>query len=1055
MTIKWQKDKGLSQYLAKRLRSITLVIGILITLLCPLTLFFVESRNLNHLAAYYADALANRFHLVVAGNPGLWRFQTEKYLKSIHETAPPEHIEWIEVLDEKGNPVTFFEFFKEGGHLVKDSTGTAPILFNNQRLGTIRVGLSRQSLLKITILIGALSLIIGCGISFLAYYFPVEVVKSAEREIHEVLVKLNQNNEELEIRIQERTKELRRANESLQRAHDELEERVIERTVKLHAANQALEEDITKRKQAEEALRESEDRYRTLAESAQDAIFILDREGSFQYVNNFGLTQLGLTSEEVIGKTVRQIFLTEVAEKQMLALQAVLESGKTFSHEVKLTLPQGDRWSDAMLIPLLGQSGEVRSVMGIARDITERKRAEEQLTEAKEAADAATRAKGEFLASMSHEIRTPLNGVIGMLNLLLKGGLNEVQREYIQIANSSAESLLTIINDILDFSKIEAGKLLFEPVPFDLFRIVEDVVDMLAMKGREKGIDFMVQYEPDVPRRFIGDPSRIRQVLVNLVNNAIKFTEQGHVLIGVSSKERRDDEAVLRIVVEDTGIGIPSDRVDSLFESFTQADSSTTRRYGGTGLGLAISKRLVEMMGGTIGANSRPGVGSSFWFLLRLPLDKQTEVEWTSLTGIRRVRILIADGNDWSRRDLSNHLTHWGLSYESCVLGEDALGLLLEAKLKSNPFQIAIINYQMPDISGETLGRMIKADPEFKETILIMLTSWGQRINCRHIKEAGFVTCLISPVRPSQFLETLTMASASKGQPLSKEEALSVLPDGIVQKAAVPVSDEGPRARVLVVEDNIMNQKVAMLMLRELGCHVELVANGKEALDRVGADSFDMVFMDCEMPEMDGFEATREIRDLLGDKHIPIIAMTAYAMKGDRERCLEAGMDDYLGKPVKLEDLQEVLEQWGPKGVSRYEKGEELSRPLNGMPSTIKKEEPTGIDPKVIERLRSLAEKTDPSLLKQIFQLFMNDTRERIAALREAEAARNADGLRKPTHALQGACANIGALSMAGICQKLQILGNGLSVDGALELIEELEKEFNRVRNEIERQTGG
>lgn len=443
---------------------------------------------------------------------------------------------------------------------------------------------------------------------------------------------------------------------------------------------------------------------------------------------------------------------------------------------------------------------------------------------------------------------------------------------------------------------------------------------MMVMKTREKCFDLTVQYGPDVPRHFIGDSGRIRQVLINLVNNAIKFTHKGHVLIDVRAEEPMNEEVLLRITVEDTGIGISSDTLDALFKPFVQADASTTRRYGGTGLGLAISKRLVEMMGGTIGASSRMGEGSAFWFTLCLPLDKQ-------FTGV------------------------------AAPMAE---------KIALHP----------PAESGAT------------QTALPKTARWGRAL------------------------------------------------------------------RVLVVEDNVVNQKVTTLMLTELGCHVDLAANGREAVEMIELLPFDVVFMDCEMPEMDGFEATREIRRLQGDKHLPIIAMTAYALQGDRERCLAAGMDDYFSKPVTLEDFQTALVRWGPKEVSFLEGRLKPPASLEKAPRTVENETSSVIDPNVIARLRGLADATDPSLLTRIFHLFLSDTPERITALREAAATGDTAGLSKAAHSLRGACASIGVMGMAEICKTLESLGHGKYVDGAMALVEKLETEFNQVKVEIEREIG-
>ena len=821
--------------------------------------------------------------------------------------------------------------------------------------------------------------------------------------------------------------------------------------------------DVTERKRAEEALRESEKLYRTLIETSPDAILLADTNTNFIMVNQMAVRLYGYQNVgEMIGKTFLDHIPPEERPRLFEHFKKTLQTGNSQAMEHTALKKDGSSFPAEVNASLLVDTqGRPKGTIAIVRDITERKHTttelvnlNKQLEAAREAAEAGSHAKGEFLASMSHEIRTPLNAVIGMLGLLSTSELNGPHREYVEIARSSADSLLVIINDILDFSKIEAGKLLFEPVSFDLLRVVEETIDMMVMKTREKGLDLTVQYRPDVPRHFIGDSGRIRQVLINLVNNAIKFTHKGHVLIDVRAEEPMNEEVLLRITVEDTGIGISSDKLDSLFKPFVQADASTTRRYGGTGLGLAISKRLVEMMGGTIGASSRSGEGSAFWYTLRLPLDKEFTGVPLPLTDLSGVRVLIADSYEVDRRVLQEHLVSWGIGNDSCVSGEEVLTMLREAYAKGEPYQVALIDYQMPDIPGETLGRAIKADRVLRETVLIMLTSWKQRGHCDCIREAGFASCLSKPIRPSQLLEVLTVAWETWNQGVvHKRTVPHIRAEFLATQTALPKTARwGRPLRVLVVEDNVVNQRVTMLMLTEFGCHVDLAANGREAVEMVELLPFDMVFMDCEMPEMDGFEATGEIRRLQGDKHLPIIAMTAYALQGDRERCLAAGMDDYLSKPVKLEDFQAALERWGPKDSRSFEGRLKPPASLEKAPLTVENETSGVIDPNVIARLRVLADATDPSLLTRIFHLFLSDTPERITSLREAAATGDTAGLSKAAHSLRGACVSIGVMGMAEICKTLESLGHGKYVDGAMALVEKLETEFNQVKVEIERE---
>ena len=697
--------------------------------------------------------------------------------------------------------------------------------------------------------------------------------------------------------------------------------------------------DLSERKQAEKELRDREKVFGAISESAQDAIVMIDSEGKVTHWNKAAERIFQYSADEMLGQVLHEHIAPEALRiDHLAAFGKFCETGQGAAVGKTLELP-GMR-KDGTEVPVELSLSAARldgqwHAIGIMRDITERRIAEERLQKAKQdaeeaaheindyaqemewknlelemarvKAEEATRAKSEFLANMSHEIRTPMNGVIGMTGLLLDTELTEEQREFAETVRTSGDALLSLINDILDFSKIEAGRLDLEAIDFDLRMTLDDTSDILALRAQEKGLEFICFVEPEVPSLLRGDPGRLRQVLINLTGNAIKFTSEGEVSIRVCVEREEEDEVILRFSVSDTGIGIAEDQKERLFEAFTQADGSITRKFGGTGLGLSISKRIVELMDGEMGVESVLGEGSTFWFTA--VLGKQLEsaaapdIPQADISG---ERVLVVDDNATNRRWLRALLKTWKCRADDATDAETAYQKLLSAQRDGDPFRIAILDMQMPGMDGETLGKKIKNDPEVRETLLVMMTSLGERGDAARLEGVGFSAYLTKPIKQSILRDSLESVLGSKKEAAVKSK------QPIITRHLISEAKRG-KVRILLAEDNTINRKVALKMLENLGYRADAVANGLEAIQSLEMLPYDLVLMDCQMPEMDGYEATRRIRDPNSEilaHDIPIIAMTAHAMQGDREKCLEAGMNDYLSKPVLPQALSEVLEKW-------------------------------------------------------------------------------------------------------------------------------------------------
>ncbi len=676
---------------------------------------------------------------------------------------------------------------------------------------------------------------------------------------------------------------------------------------------------------------------------------------------------------------------------------------------------------------ILDEDGSPIKMLGVTIDITEQKQFEAELEQARDVAVESARLKSEFLANMSHEIRTPMNGVIGMTGLLLDTQLDPEQQEFAEIIRSSGESLLNIINDILDFSKIEAGKLQFETLDFDLCHAVESTVELFGDGAREKGIELASLIYSDVPTGLRGDPNRLRQILTNLIGNALKFTQRGEVFVRAEQECLSQTEVVVRFSVSDTGIGIAEEAQNHLFQAFTQADGSTTRQYGGTGLGLAISKQLVELMGGEIGVTSAPGAGSTFWFTATFE-RQQSETSSAEIAGsLNGLRALIVDDNATNRRILTHQLSSQGMLSAEAESGEQALVKLHGAIAEGIPYDLAILDLMMPGMDGFQLARAIKGDPRLGSIRLVLLTSYGQRGDSTAASEAGVAAYLTKPVRQSQLFDCL--ASVVRNSPPQSPSALTSADKGSTGKLA-PVDSTNDRAtrneRILLAEDNLVNRKVAVMQLQKLGYHCVAVANGRDAVEALTRDDYDLVLMDCQMPVLDGYEATAEIRRLEGKaRHTPIIAMTANALQGDRGKCIAAGMDDYISKPVQIGELAKLLD-W-----------------MFAQSATLERDPSTALV--ALDHIRQTLE-VDADELAEILSLYVHQMTEELGRLTEAITARDARQIELLAHKCAGMSATCGMETVVKPLRELERMGRDGNLDGSIMECERVVREFSRIK---------
>jgi two-component system sensor histidine kinase/response regulator len=797
---------------------------------------------------------------------------------------------------------------------------------------------------------------------------------------------------------------------------------MADQQAQLEFANDDIEQRILQRTRE---LRESEERFRTLSTSSPIGILQMDPHGNCVYANARWQALSGLTPEESLGRGWLGAVHPEDRDRLQAAMQSASGDWIELEQEVRIQTPGGaTRWVHGRATSMRREDGRLAGCVATVEDVTERKRAEEEMMRAKQAAEDASRLKGEFLANMSHEIRTPMNGIIGMTELALDTQLTEEQQEYLGMVKSSADSLLTVINDILDFSKIEAGRFELTPSEFDLREVLRHTMKTLSLRAHQKALELACELEPEIPDMLVGDPARLRQVVVNLVGNAIKFTEQGEVAVHVAVESMSAEDCVVHFAVRDTGIGIAQDKQEMIFEPFAQADGSTTRKYGGTGLGLSISTRLVELMGGGMWVESAEGRGSTFHFTVKFgrrhaPELRPAPAPPETLAGLP---VLVVDDNATNRRILERMLSGWSMKPAMADSAVAALAAMEWARQIRTPYPLVLIDCHMPEMDGFDLALRIKQDPGLAGATIMMLTSANRQGDVRRCQELGIVAYLIKPIDREELLEAILKALG---------EQVALCPPESPAPARPPIERSARRLEILLAEDNFVNQRLVMRCLEKRGHGVTVTSNGREALAALEKKRFDLVLMDLQMPEIDGFEATRAIRlqEQATGAHLPIVAMTAHAMKGDRERCLAAGMDGYVSKPIEIRELIGVIESLTSASPEAAPAGGDGTAGDGALDADA-----------ALGRLDG-----DAEVLAELAEAFVDDHARLLSEMRHAIATSDGRTLKAAAHSLKGSVGYFFARSAFDRAFALERMGRDGDLSKASEAFEALEEEMKRL----------